>query len=150
APFAGAFMIAGTAPRPRGKVLVGWESTHIGSGFRQQRSGSTLADPGNLIELFYRGTKRGGRHGPQSLAHAGDLLLEKVVLSEQLPQPKALILGELSSQSTLQLGNLRAQLMVGQIRQHSYIFLPSKQPLNHLASRHPQHITGNRAQLDIG
>src|SRR4029077_8744325 len=88
APFAGAFMIAGTAPRPRGKVLVGWESTHIGSGFRQQRSGSTLADPGNLIELFYRGTKRGGRHGPQSLAHAGDLLLEKVVLSEQLLQQK--------------------------------------------------------------
>ena len=52
ASFAGTFMIAGTAARPRGKVLVAWEATHVGPGFRQQRSGSTLADPRHRIELF--------------------------------------------------------------------------------------------------
>jgi len=36
-PFAGAFMVTRTAARPRGKVLVGRESTHVGPGFRQQR-----------------------------------------------------------------------------------------------------------------
>src|SRR5437773_7946703 len=64
APFAGAFMVTGTAARPRGKVLVGRESIHVGAGFRQQRPGPTLPDPRNLVELFYRGTKRGGRLPP--------------------------------------------------------------------------------------
>src|SRR5439155_26973483 len=84
--FAGAFMVTGTADRPRGKVLVGRESIHVGAGFRHQRPGPTLPDPRNLVELFYRGTKRGGRYRPQPLAYARDLLFEKVVLSEQLAQ----------------------------------------------------------------
>src|SRR5207247_2562637 len=117
APFAGAFMVTGTAARPRGKVLVGRESTHVGPGFRQQRPSPTLADSWDGIELLYRGTKRGGRYHPQPLAYAGDLLFEKVVLSEQLPQQKAVMLGQLSFQSALQLGNLAAKLALGQIRQ---------------------------------
>ena len=68
APFAGAFMVAGTAARPRGKVLVGLESTHVGPGFRQQRLSPTLADSRNRVELFYRGTKPGGRYRPQPRA----------------------------------------------------------------------------------
>src|SRR5688572_13427181 len=84
APFAGAFMVTGTAARPRGKVLVGSKATHVGPGFSQQPPGPTLADPGNCVELFYRGPKRRGRYRPQPRAHAGDLLLKEVVLSEQL------------------------------------------------------------------
>src|SRR5687768_8344003 len=41
APFAGTFMIARTAARPRGKVLVGRKPTHVSPGFRQQRSSPT-------------------------------------------------------------------------------------------------------------
>src|SRR6266542_3972732 len=81
APFASTFMIAGTLARPRGKVFVRGESTHVGPGFRQQRPSPTLADSRNRVELFYRGTKRGGRYRPQPLAYAGDLLFEKVILS---------------------------------------------------------------------
>src|SRR4029450_1441742 len=106
AAFAGAFMVTGTAARPRGKVLVGRESTHVGPGFRQQRPSPTLADSCEGIGLLYRGTKRGGRYRPQPLAYACDLLFEKVVLSEQLPQQKAVMLGQLSFQSALQLGIL--------------------------------------------
>src|SRR5574339_432105 len=36
--FAGTFMIARALPCPRSKVFMGWESTHIGSRFRQQSS----------------------------------------------------------------------------------------------------------------
>src|SRR5881397_1447307 len=150
APFAGAFMVTGTAARPRGKVLVGWESTHVGPGLRQQRPSPTRADSCDGIELLYRGTKRGGRYRPQTLAYTGDLLFEKVVLPEQLPQQKAVMLGQLSFQSALQLGNLLAQFALGQLRQRRDILLPGNQPLNHLASRHPQHITGYRAQFDVG
>src|SRR6266545_2936492 len=150
APFAGAFMVTGTAARPRGKVLVGRESTHVGPGLRQQRSSPTLADSCDGIELLYRGTKRGGRYRPQPLAYARDLLFEKVVLSEQLAQQKAVMIVKLSFQSSLQLGNLAAKLALGQIRQRRDILLPGNQPLNHLASRHPQHITGHRAQFDVG
>ena len=64
APFAGAFVVTGTAARPRGKVLVSRESTHIGPGFGQQRPGPTLPHPRNRVELFYRGTKRRGRYRP--------------------------------------------------------------------------------------
>src|SRR5438445_13607001 len=95
APFASAFMVTGTAARPRGKVLMGRESTHIGPGFRQQRPSPTLADSCDGIELFYLGTKRWARYRPQPPAHARDLLFEKVVLSEQLPQQKAVMLGQL-------------------------------------------------------
>src|SRR5262245_43104729 len=76
APFAGAFMIAGTAARPRGKVLVGREATHVGPGFRQQSPSPTLADPRHRVELLYRATKRRGRYRPQPLAYAGDFLFE--------------------------------------------------------------------------
>ena len=150
APFAGAFMIAGTLARPGGEVLMGRKPTHVGPGFCQQRLGSTLTHPRNRIKLLYRGTKRGGRYGPQPLAYAGDLVFEKVVLLEQLPQQKAVMLGQLSFQSALQLGNLAAQLALGQIRQHGDVFLSSDQRLDHLASRRPHHITGYRAQLDVG
>lgn len=64
APFAGAFVVTGTAARPRGKVLVSRESTHIGPGFGQQRPGPTLPHPRNRVELFYRGTKPGGATAP--------------------------------------------------------------------------------------
>jgi hypothetical protein len=70
APFARAFMVTGTAARPRGKVLVSRESTHVDPGFRQQRSSPTLADSGDGIELLYRGKKRGRRYRPQPLAYA--------------------------------------------------------------------------------
>src|SRR6266511_1066685 len=150
APFAGAFMVAGTLARPRGKVFVSGESTHVGPGFRQQRPRPTLADPRNRVKLFDRGTKRRGRYRSQPLAHACDLLFEKVVLSKQLAQQKAVMIVELSLQRALQLGNLVAQLTLGQLRQHRYVFLPGYQRFNHLASRHPQHITGHRAQFDVG
>ena len=110
APFAGTFMVARTAARPRGQVLVARESTHVSPRFRQQRSSPALADSRYRIKLLYRGTKRGGRYRPQPLANAGDLLFEKVVLSEQLPQQKSVMLGQLSLQSALQLGNLAAKL----------------------------------------
>src|SRR5918996_444246 len=42
ATLAGAFMIAWTASRPRGKVLMRRESTHVGAGLGQQSPGSTL------------------------------------------------------------------------------------------------------------
>src|SRR5687767_1518389 len=35
APFAGAFMVTGTLARPRGKVFVRGESTHVSPGFRE-------------------------------------------------------------------------------------------------------------------
>src|SRR5215510_9579272 len=127
APFAGAFMVTGTAARPRGEVLVGREATHVGAGFRQQSPSPTLADPRHRVELLYRGTKRRGRYRPQPLAYAGDFLFEKIVLAEQLPQQKAVMLGQLSFQSTLQLGNLAAQLALGQIRQHRDVFFPGDQ-----------------------
>jgi hypothetical protein len=60
-PFAGAFMVTGTAPRPRGKVFMRRESTHIDPGFRQQCSRPTLSNPHDGIKLLYRGTKRRGR-----------------------------------------------------------------------------------------
>src|SRR4029450_3977333 len=103
AAFASAFMVTGAAARPRGKVLVGRESTHVGPGFRQQRPSPTLANSHNRVELFYRGTKRGGRYRPQPLAYARDLLFEKGVLCEQLPQHKSVMLGQVSLQSALQL-----------------------------------------------
>ena len=137
AAFAGAFMITRTAARPRSKVLVAREATHVGAGFCQQRPSPALADPRHRIKLFYRGTKRGGRYRPQPLAYAGDLLFEKVVLSEQLPQQKAVMLSQLSFQSTLQLGNLAAKLALGQIRQHRDILFPRNQRFDHLASRYP-------------
>src|SRR6266498_2107486 len=65
APFAGTFMVTRTAARPRGKVLVARESTHVGPRFRQQRPSPTLAHPRHRIQLFYRGTKRGGRYRPR-------------------------------------------------------------------------------------
>src|SRR5687767_14224990 len=76
APYAGAFIITGTAVCTSGRVLVGSKATHVGPGFSQQPPGPTLADPGNCVELFYRGPKRRGRYRPQPLAHAGDLLLK--------------------------------------------------------------------------
>lgn len=60
------------------------------------------------------------------------------------------MLGQLSFQSALQLGDLAAKLAVGQIRQCRDILFPGDQPLDHLASRHPQHITGDRTQFDVG
>src|SRR2546430_1368328 len=66
--FAGTLTVARTTARPRGKVLVTGKSTHIGASFRQQGLSTTLADSRNLIKLFYRGTKRGGRYRPQPLA----------------------------------------------------------------------------------
>src|SRR4249919_1607656 len=50
APFAGTFMVTRTAARPRGKVLVARESTHVSPGLRQQRSSPTLAHPRNRVE----------------------------------------------------------------------------------------------------
>ena len=64
AAFAGAFMVTGTAARPRGQVFVGGESTDVGPGFRQQRPSPTLANSRNRVELFYHGTKRGGATAP--------------------------------------------------------------------------------------
>src|SRR5215208_3798091 len=119
-PFAGTFMVPRTAAGPGRKVLVAGKSTHISSGFRQQRSSSTLADSHNHIELFYCGSKRGGRYRPEPFADAGDLLFEKIVLPEQLPQQKSVMLSEISLQCALQLGNLAAQLRASQIRQYRY------------------------------
>ena len=62
APFAGAFTVVRTLACPGSKVFVGRESTHIGPGFRQQRSSPALADPCYFIKLLYRGTKRAGRN----------------------------------------------------------------------------------------
>ena len=129
APFAGAFMVAGTLARPRGKVLVAGESTHVGASFRQQSPRPALTDPRNRVKLFYRGTKRRGRYCPQPLAYARDLLFEKVVLSEQPEEQKTVMLGQLSLQSALQLGNLASKFALGQLRQHGHVFLPPQSAL---------------------
>src|SRR5262245_9394538 len=150
APFTGTFMVTRTAACPRGKVLVARESTHVSPRFRQQRPSPTLAHSRHRIKLLYRGTKPRGRYRLQPLAHARNLLFEKVILSEQRLQQKTVMIGQLSFQSALQLGNLAAKLALGQIRQHANVPFPGDQRFNHLASRHPQHITGHRAQLDVG
>src|SRR3990172_204087 len=116
APFAGAFMVAGTLARPRGQVLVAGGPTHVDTGVGQQRSTATLADPRYGIELLDRGTKRGRRYRPQPLAYAGDLLFEKVVLSKQPGEQKTVMLGQLSLQSALQLGNLASQFALRHLR----------------------------------
>src|SRR6058998_3461520 len=72
--FTGTFTVARTTTRPRGKVLVAGESTHIGPSFRQQAASAALAHSRYRIELLDGGTKRRGRDRPQPLANACDLL----------------------------------------------------------------------------
>src|SRR5918995_6877832 len=138
--FTGTLTVARATTRPRSKVLMAGESTHVGPGFCQQSPSAALAHSRYRIELLDGGTKRRGRYGPQSLVHAGDLLFQKVVLIKQLAQQKAVMLGQLSVQGALQLRYLLPQLLLGEIGQYRCIFLATDQRFNHLSPRCPQHI----------
>ena len=109
-PFAGSFPVARTVARPRSKVLVAWESTHVDPRLRQQRPRPTLADSRHRVELFYRGSKRGSRDHPQPLATRA-ISFSRSRTAQQLSQQKTVMLRQLSFQSSLQLGNLPAQLL---------------------------------------
>ena len=125
APFAVAFTVALSLACPLSKVFMCRVSTHVGPGFRQQRPSPALAYPRYRIKLLYRGTKRGARNRAHPLAHACDLLFEKVVLCEQLPQQVKVMLGQLSLQRTLQFRYLPAQSALCQLRHGRDVFSPA-------------------------
>ena len=60
------------------------------------------------------------------------------------------MVGQLPFQSFLQLGNLPAQLPLGQIGELVRIGLPFDQPLNHGPAGDAHHVAGHRGQLDVG
>ena len=102
---------------PRGKVLVGRESTHVSPGFCQHSLAPRSPTPA-IASSFSTAARNEGALPPPAARSRCDLLFEKIVLSEQLAQQKAVMLGQLSFQSALQLGNLGAKLTLGQICQH--------------------------------
>ena len=127
---------------PRGKVLVGGNRL-MSVGLRNSSLAHARRPRQSRRAVLLRHETRGALP-PQPLAHACDLLFEKVVLCEQLPQQKAVMIVKLSLQSALQLGYLARSLRWASL-QHRYVFL-HHQRFNHLAST-PHHITGHRASL---
>src|SRR5512141_1710507 len=148
--FAGALVVARALPRPRGKMFVSREPSHVRTGFGQKRLGAALGHPADRIKLLDCRYKRAGRYLIDPLRHDLDLLVDKIVLHEQLAQHEPMMITELSRQRAAQLGNLVAQLLLRQLGQYAWVFLAADQRLDHLASRDSQHITGHRAQLDVG
>jgi hypothetical protein len=104
---------------------------------------------GDLIQLLHLIGKR----GEQLLDPAGQLIglgAERVDAVQHHPQQVAVVGAEVPGDRLLQDAQLGAHPALRQLREHLRVALPGDQRLQHLATRHPEHVADHCRQFDLG
>ena len=124
------------------------ESVHVRPDLGHHLFGGSAPHPRNGVKRLEGCCEWG--HPPLDLrTQSPDPTLELLDVLELLAQPEALMLAEASVEGAFQGGALRLQPPLGQRSQRLWIVTTGDDLLQHLPSRLPQHIGGDRRQLDV-
>lgn len=148
-PFTATLFIAWTDSRPRRQVLGTRKTAHVHSNLCQDSCRSGRLNAGHTLDKHH-----GLLEGLQVLLHGALELsqgrLQKVNVSQQLPEHEAMMGQESAFQRALHLRDLFAQHASRQLGQHFGIRRPVHSGLQPVASTFPEHVSGDRGQFDSG
>jgi hypothetical protein len=91
-----------------------------------------------------------GDHLVDAAVQGGDGAFQMLQVVKGQPDQQPMMLAEAAPQRLAQLGELLAQLALGQLRQRLGVALAGDQGLQHRPARDAQDVSGDRVQLDAG
>jgi hypothetical protein len=86
------------------------------------------------------GHRERGDHLVDAGVQAGDGALQVLQVLQRQPHQQGVMLAEAAAQRLAQLGQLGAQLALGQLGQHHRVALPGDQAGQHRPAQDPQHL----------
>ena len=125
------------------------EPGHVGAGLGDDHVGDAGRDAWDRDDQV-PGTTKGFDHHldpPGELVDRPGVAVDQV---EMTPGQEPVVLAEAASQRLGQLGDLRTQTPLGQIRQRGRVAFPSDQRFEHGPAGHPADVAGHRGQFDTG
>jgi hypothetical protein len=131
-------------------VIGGRKGDHVGADLGGHGLRCQPADPGGRHQQGDRRLKRGRRGRLQALRERLDVRAAHVVLREHELEHYAMMRGHPPCERHPPLRQLLAPPAAGLLGQRRRRLLAGDELLEHRPPRHPQHVTGDRGQLDIG
>ena len=105
--------------------------------------GGALADPGDGVQPV-TGHRERGDHLVDSRIQLGDGSLQVLQVGKRQPDQQPVMVAEPARQRLAQLGELLAQLALGQLRQDLGVALPTDEGGQHRPARDAQDVGGDR------
>src|SRR5664280_617404 len=139
---------AGGEPGPGRKVDRGRETGHVHADLGDDHRGRGGTDTGDLVQASHRISER-GKVGLDLGVEVGDVAVEGVDAGEHLGQQEAVVVGEVSDERLLQLGDLGAHPGPCHLSQDLGVAFTGDQGGQHLAAGDPEDVTGHDRQLDL-
>jgi hypothetical protein len=122
---------------------------NVGADHGDDRLGGALADPGDGVQPVTRHRERGD-HLLDAVVEAGDGALQVLQVRQRQPHQQGVMLAEASGERLAQLRQLLAELALGQLGQHHRVAFAVHQGGQHGPAGNPEHVGGDRVQLDAG
>ena len=133
----------------------GGEAGHVDADLGDDALGGPFADPGDGVEAVTGLDEREPislvvATGRRLVVELGDGRFEVGGVVQAQPDQQGVVVAEPAAQRFAQLGDLLAQHPLGQLGEHVGVAFTGDQRRQHRPARHPQHVRGDRVQLDPG